>query len=86
MPLAVISLVLGFLSCVMLGILSGIPAVICGHMAMSKLRDKPEFVGSKRIAVAGVVLGYTGIAMTFIVIIGFLMLRYNWGPFNILIH
>ena len=84
-PLAITSLVLGFLSCTVFGILSGIPAVICGHISLSKLKDDPErYSKSKRLAVAGLFLGYTGIVMTILLAVGILMLHFDWGPFEIL--
>ncbi len=84
-PLAVASLVLGFLSCTMFGILSGIPAVICGHISLSKIRSDPKrYITGKRIAVSGLFLGYTGIAMTIVFVVGMLMLYFDWGPFEIL--
>jgi len=61
LPFAVASLILGFLSCTMLGILSGIPAVICGHISLSKFRSDPKrYITGKRLAVSGLFLGYTG--------------------------
>jgi len=84
-PLAVASLVLGFLSCTMFGIISGIPAVICGHMFLSKFRRDPKrYSTGKRLAVSGLLLGYTGIVMTVVLVVGMLMLYFDWGPFEIL--
>jgi len=84
-PLAVASLVLGFLSCTMFGIITGIPAVICGHISLSKFRRDPKsYIKGKRLAASGLFLGYTGIAMTIVFVFGMLMIRFNWGPFKIL--
>ncbi len=59
----------GFLlSCVWLGILAGIPAVICGHMAMSQIRKNPLRVGGHGMAVAGLVLGYFTVVLFFAMI------------------
>lgn len=85
LPLAVTSLVLGFLSCTMFGIISGIPAVICGHISLSKFRRDPKrYITGKRLAVSGLVLGYTGIVMTIVLVVGMLMVYFDWGPFEIL--
>ena len=85
LPLAVASLVLGFLSCTMFGIISSIPAVICGHISLSKLRRDPKrYITGKRLAVSGLFLGYTGIVMTIVLVVGMLMLYFDWGPFKIL--
>lgn len=63
--LASASLVLGIfgllLSCFWLGILPGVPAVICGHMAISQIRKDPLRVGGHGMAVAGLVLGYLSV-------------------------
>ncbi len=78
LPLSVASLVLGFLSCTMFGILSGIPAVICGHISLSKFRRNPRrYITGKRLAVAGLFLGYTGIVMTIVLVVGMLMLYFD---------
>lgn len=60
--LAVTSLVLGVISVLMcMGPLAGIPAVICGHMALSKIgRSRGEQTG-KGLAIGGLVSGYIGI-------------------------
>jgi len=85
LPIAFASLVLGILSCTMFGILSGIPAVICGHISLSKIRSEPKkYITGKRLAVSGLFLGYTGIVMTIVLFIGLLMLSFDWGPFKIL--
>jgi Domain of unknown function (DUF4190) len=59
--IAIASLVLGILGMVLLGPLAGIPAVVCGHIALSKLKANPSLSG-RGIAIAGLVTGYLGIA------------------------
>ena len=83
MRIAVVSLVLGFLGCVMLGAFTAIPAVICGHIALSKLKWEQNINTYKRIALAGVILGYIGIIITVVITLGILMFFYNWGPVTI---
>jgi len=58
--LAISSLVLGILSCTILGFVAGIPAIICGHSARKKARIAPHSYGGGGLAVAGLVLGYVG--------------------------
>lgn len=63
--LAVVSLVFGILSWVVLPFIGAVVAIICGHMARSEIRNaspdrRPEGDG---MAVAGLVLGYTQIAL-----------------------
>lgn len=54
---AIASLVLGILG-FMCGIFSAIPAIICGHLALGKIRRSTGAFGGQGIAIAGVVLGY----------------------------
>ncbi len=58
-PLATWSLVLGLLGLFCLGILAGIPAVVCGHLAISNMNRNPALQG-KGQATAGLILGYLG--------------------------
>jgi hypothetical protein len=60
--LAVASLILGILGIVLcLGPLAGIPAVICGHMAHSRIK---RFGGTgSGMAIGGLITGYISIAM-----------------------
>ncbi len=43
-----------------------IPAVICGHMALSKIKKEPNTYGGKGLAIAGLILGYLGLVLAFI--------------------
>jgi len=64
--LAITSLVLGILSiliCV-LGILPGIPAVITGHVARRRARKQPDQHGGAGFALAGLITGYLGAALS----------------------
>src|SRR6185436_13144219 len=62
--LAVTSLVLGILSLVCFGLITGIPAIICGHIAHNRARRSPERYGGAGLAVAGFVTGYVGLLMS----------------------
>ncbi len=77
LPLAVLSLVLGFLSCTIFGILTGIPAVIIGHISLSKIKNNPIKFSGKRLAISGLILGYTGITMTIVFVAGMILLYLN---------
>ena len=59
--LAIWSLVLGILSLVCFSILSGIPGVICGHKALSKIKRSGGALTGQGLAIAGLVTGYLGI-------------------------
>ncbi len=66
--LAIWSLVLGVLSLVCLSILSAVPAVICGHLAYSRIRRSGGALTGDGLAIAGLVTGYIGIAFALFLI------------------
>jgi type II secretory pathway pseudopilin PulG len=59
-PLSIWSLVLGILSLVGCSLLAGIPAVICGHVGLGRIKRDPSLDG-KGIAVAGLITGYLSV-------------------------
>lgn len=69
-PLAIWSLVLSVLSLVCCGFILGIPAVICGHLALSKFQREPHLQG-KGLAIAGLVIGYVAVAFWLIYVVFF---------------
>jgi hypothetical protein len=66
--LAITSLVLGILSMLCFGVVSAIPAIVCGHLAYSRSRRAPAQYGGGGLAVAGFVTGYAGVFMTFVLV------------------
>jgi hypothetical protein len=78
--LAIASVIMGCLGIISLGALLGIPAVICGHMALSRIRGDTSAIKNRRLALGGLVTGYIGIAMTIIMIIGVLTIFLGWLP------
>lgn len=61
--LAKTSLVLGILSFLGCSIISGIPAIITGHIAHNRSRKTPQQFGGGGLAVAGLVMGYLSLAL-----------------------
>ena len=61
--LAIASLVCGIVSLVTCMVIVGIPAVICGHMAMSQIANSPTPVAGRGMALAGLVCGYLSVLM-----------------------
>jgi hypothetical protein len=61
-PLAIWSLVLSILGLLCCAFIFAVPGVICGHLALSKVRKEPNLEGTG-IAVAGLTIGYVGIAI-----------------------
>jgi len=68
--LAIAALVCGILSLIFcyINAVVGIPAVICGHMAMKRIREANDQIGGKGMALAGLICGYIGIVFQLITI------------------
>lgn len=66
---AVASLVLGILSLFCLGPITGIPAIICGHISRRKIRRSGGALTGSRMALAGLIMGYL---TTILVVLGLL--------------
>jgi hypothetical protein len=60
---AIWSLILAVLSFTCGWLFTAIPAVICGHVAHSKIRKSGGTLGGKGIATAGLILGYVALAI-----------------------
>ena len=69
--LAIASLVLS-LSALLLGPLGFIPGIICGHLALSSIKENPAQKG-RGIALAGLIVGYAYIALLVLAAIGLLV-------------
>ena len=65
---SIASLVLGILSFLIFGILTAIPAVICGHIAKSKINSDPENLKGEGQALAGLIMGYISIGISLLMI------------------
>ena len=59
--LAVWSLILGIASLVFCCLPAAIPAIICGHLARSKVRQAPETLSGSGMALAGLITGYVSV-------------------------
>jgi hypothetical protein len=66
--LAVASLVLGILGLVAIGPLGAIPAVICGHIARSRISASQGALEGEGMALAGLIMGYVNIALMVVLI------------------
>jgi hypothetical protein len=65
---AVASLVCGILGLICFGPLGAIPAVICGHIARSRIRESAGALGGEGMALAGLILGYVSIGLMVVMI------------------
>jgi hypothetical protein len=61
--LAIASMVCGILGLVTCLLLPGIPAVICGHMALSQMAAPGARIGGRGMAIAGLVMGYIAVIL-----------------------
>jgi hypothetical protein len=61
--IAIWSLILAVLSFTCGWLFTSIPAVICGHIARSKIRRSGDALGGKGIATAGLILGYIALVL-----------------------
>lgn len=69
--LATASLVLGLLGVVMcFGPVTGIPAVICGHMAKGQIRNSGGTLQGDGLATWGLILGYISIVLSCLFFVG----------------
>jgi hypothetical protein len=60
---AVVSLIFGILSWVLLPVIGAIVAVVCGHLARAEIRKSGGALDGDGLAVAGLVLGWTHLAL-----------------------
>lgn len=59
-PLSIWSFVLSLVGLLCCGFVLGIPAVICGHIALSNIKHRPYLQG-RGLAIAGLIVGYIAI-------------------------
>lgn len=76
--LAIVSLVLGILGLVLFFGVASIPAVITGHIARRQIRQRDE--DGAGIALAGLILGWIGVALV-VLFIGFFVVLIGVGAF-----
>jgi hypothetical protein len=60
-PLAIVSVVLGVLSFACIPIVPVIPAIVCGHVAWSKITKSGGALRGKEIVIAGLIIGYLAV-------------------------
>ena len=66
--LAIMSFVLGLLSLLGFCLLTGIPAIICGHLARGRVRRSPGQYGGAGFALAGIIMGYVSVFLTLVIL------------------
>ena len=79
--LAIASLVCGIASLVLcLGVFSALPGVVCGHLALLKIKQAGTALRGAGLALAGLIMGYLGIGITVVGMIMVLMDEDTHGP------
>lgn len=73
--MAAASLVLGILSLFTFG-LTGIPAIICGYVTRRRMRNAPSQYGGAGKALAGLIMGYIGVAASLVLVPAVLLPAY----------
>lgn len=66
--MAITSLVLGILSLTCFWLLSAIPAVVCGHVAYSRIRRSAGALTGEGLALGGMITGYISIAFSIVIL------------------
>jgi len=67
--------ILGFLT----GPITGIPALITGHIARKKIRNSGGTLAGSGMALTGLILGYTSTIVVFVVVLAhFVLLLIGW--------
>jgi uncharacterized membrane protein len=66
--LAMASMILGILSFMFFGPFAAIPAIICGHISISRIRQEPDRLTGRDMAVAGLIMGYIQLLISALII------------------
>jgi hypothetical protein len=66
--LAIWSIVLGSLSLCGLALLTGIPAIICGHIARKRIQQNSTEYEGRGLALAGLIMGYIGTVVVAVIL------------------
>ena len=68
---SVISLILGIFSFLGFTLLASIPGVVLGHIGLKEIKLNPETICGKGYSRFGLILGYTNIVLTLIILLLF---------------
>jgi len=69
--LAVWSFILGLASIFCFGVITGIPAIFCGHMALGRIKRADGALGGSGLAIAGLIIAYISLAGWAIIVLFF---------------
>lgn len=71
--LAIASLICGLVGLVTCMFVPGIPAVICGHLALNRMADPSVNMQGRGMAIAGLIMGYIGVLVCAVFLLMFLL-------------
>lgn len=77
--LAIVSLISSLLSWVMLPVLGAVVGVVCGHIARSQLRYRPN-EPSSIMALLGLIIGYVQLVLLVLVLVAIVF--FGWAIFQ----
>jgi hypothetical protein len=75
--LAIASLICGILGLVTCLFIPGIPAVICGHMALNRMAVPGVNLQGRELAIAGLIMGYIGVVVCSLFVLIFLLAAFG---------
>lgn len=67
--LAIVSLVFGIIGWTLMPVIGNFVAIICGHIARGQIRQSGGVQQGDGMALAGLILGYLGLAVGLIVVV-----------------
>lgn len=70
---ALLSLIFGLLSWLMVPLIGAIAAIVCGHMGRSEIRKSPDTLEGDGLAIAGLILGYLQLVMAVLAVIAVIL-------------
>lgn len=71
--LAIASLVCGLVGLLSCTFITGLGAVVCGHLALNRINASPTTVGGKTLAVVGLATGYISLIILAVFVIAFVL-------------
>src|SRR5262245_49006721 len=77
--LAITSLIAGIAQFVICPVIGGVVAIVTGHVARSRIRQSQGRESGSGMALAGLILGYVGIALTILGVLAAVLVIGVWG-------
>ena len=81
--LAIVSLIAGIAGWSIFPVLGGFIAVVTGHLAINEIRTSEGRLSGKNLALAGLILGYTCLVITALIILVLILGFFYFNIFNV---